>query len=127
MSKSCKIHRWQNNLEVVFLLCIFSFSLLKLGAGPLAFLCLRILCRRQAQAEKLLAGRSIWPITDACVCVTVCVCKSKVTEKVVKPNLKAADPPDLEGKRRQGSRALDGNQHSLMIDHKKGPQCFVAI
>ena len=53
-----------------------------------------------------------------CVHARVPVCKPKVTEKVVKPGLKAIELPDMRGKYRQGQRVLDGNHYSLTRDHR---------
>ena len=56
-----------------------------------------------------------------CVCVYACTCvrKPTITDKVVKPDLKAAELPDMKGKCRQSQRVLSGHQYSLMGDHRE--------
>ena len=56
-----------------------------------------------------------------CVCVCACTCARKptITDKVVKPDLRAAELPDMKGKCKQSQRVLSGHQYSLMRDHRE--------
>ena len=60
-----------------------------------------------------------------CMCVCVCVCvharthKPTIIDKVIKPDLKAAELPDMKGKCRESQRVLSGHQYSLMRKHRE--------
>ena len=45
--------------------------------------------------------------------------KPTITDKVVKPDLKAAEIPDMKRKCRQSQRVLSGHQYSLMRSHRE--------
>lgn len=54
-----------------------------------------------------------------CVCVHARAHKPTITDKVVKPDLKAAELPDMKGKCRLSQRVLSGHQYSLMRNHRE--------